>query len=121
MNDVASSDKVAYLGPEGTYSHTALLKFFGPGQTCVPVDEIPAVFMSVANGDCTYGLVPVENSTEGSITQTLDCFSQSSLVICGEVMLRIQHCLLASQDTKFSSIGRIVFPSAISGSMSALA
>lgn len=108
MNDVSASDKVAYLGPEGTYSHAALLKFFGPDQTCVPLDEIPSVFNSVESGECAYGLVPVENSTEGSITQTLDCFAQSDLTICGEVLLRIQHCLLAKQGTGLADIRRIV-------------
>jgi len=108
MNDVSASDRVAYLGPEGTYSHAALLKFFGPGQNCVPLDEIPTVFNSVACGECDYGLVPIENSTEGSITQTLDCFAQSDLTICGEVLLRIQHCLLVKPGTDKADIQRIV-------------
>jgi chorismate mutase / prephenate dehydratase len=108
MNEIATSDPVAYLGPEGTYSHAALLKFFGSDQPCLPVDEIPHVFDSVQGGACRYGLVPVENSTEGSITQTLDCFATYDLNICGEVMLRIQHCFLVSGGTGMQDIKRIV-------------
>lgn len=102
------ADRVAYLGPEGTYSHAALLKFFGPEQACLPVDEIASVFTSVDSGESVFGLVPVENSTEGSITQTLDNFGKYSLLIIGEVMLRIEHCLLASPATVKSGISRIV-------------
>ncbi len=108
MNDISLSDPVAYLGPEGTYSHAALLKFFGGDQATIPVGEIPAVFNAVESGQCSYGLVPIENSSEGSVTQTLDCFGNSSLSICGEVMLRIEHCLLASEATSSSGIKRIV-------------
>lgn len=108
MNNSAAADRVAYLGPEGTYSHAALQKFFGTNQPSVPLDDIPAVFGNVAAGDCRFGLVPVENSTEGSITQTLDCFGKYDLHICGEVMLRIQHCLMAGKGTDIAGIKRIV-------------
>lgn len=96
MNDIESQSLVAYLGPAGTYSHGALLKFFGSAQACLPVAEIPDVFTSVELGESIYGLVPVENSTQGSITATLDRFSTSNLTVLGEVMLRIQHCLLVT-------------------------
>lgn len=108
MNSIPSAARVAYLGPEGTYSHAALQKFFGPDQVSVSKDDIPAVFTSVNTDDCQFGLVPVENSTEGSITQTLDCFGESSLNICGEVMLRIQHCLLIKSGASIEGIKRIV-------------
>jgi chorismate mutase/prephenate dehydratase len=108
MNEITTTDPVVYLGPEGTYSHAALLKLFGSGQACTPVDEISHVFDSVQSGQCRYGLVPVENSSEGSVTQTLDSFGKYDLSICGEVMLRIQHCLLASAGTEVKDIKRIV-------------
>lgn len=108
MTEIRPEDRVAYLGPEGTYSHAAMLKYFGSSQAAVPVDEIPNVFQSVAAGDCVYGLVPVENSSEGSVTQTLDCFGNFPLQIVGEVMLRIEHCLLASKATQAAGINRIV-------------
>lgn len=108
MNNIPSASRVAYLGPEGTYSHTALQKYFGLQPTSIPKDDIPAVFASVNSGECQFGLVPVENSTEGSITQTLDCFGEYPLYICGEVMLRIQHCLLVKPGTSIDDIKRIV-------------
>lgn len=108
MTEPAADDRVAYLGPEGTYSHAALIKYFGAARPCLPVDEIPAVFQSVDSGATAYGLVPVENSTEGSITQTLDCFGKYTLNIVGEVMLRIEHCLMASEATIAAGITRIV-------------
>ena len=108
MLDVAATAGVAYLGPAGTYTHAALQKFFGTDQTSVPVEEIEAVFSAVAAGDCRFGVVPVENSSEGSITQTLDCFSNFDLHVCGEVLLRIQHCLIAAPGSTTENIRRIV-------------
>ncbi len=108
MSESTPADRVAYLGPEGTYSHAALIKYFGSDQSSLPVDDIPTVFSCVDTGEAPLGLVPVENSTEGSITQTLDCFGKYTLNIIGEVMLRIEHCLLASAATKAAGISRIV-------------
>ena len=108
MTDSAQAQCVAFLGPEGTYSHAALRKHFGVDQKCLPVDEIATVFRKVESGECDLGLVPVENSTEGSVTQTLDCFVNSGVEICGEVLLRIQHCLLTGRETDAKGIRRIV-------------
>jgi len=94
MNDIETDLPVAYLGPEGTYSHSALRQYFGSEQSSLPLATIEDVFTSVAIGDCDYAIVPVENSTEGSVTATLDCFNKSSLIICGEISLRIKHVLL---------------------------
>lgn len=88
---------VAYLGPEGTFTEAAALKRFGTavqGQSCATIDD---VFRAVESGAAQYGVVPVENSTEGAIGRTLDLFLQSGLQICGEVMLAIHQCLLARQ------------------------
>ena len=90
MNDIDSDLQVAYLGPEGTYSQSALQKYFGKAQASFPLASIEDVFSSVETGKCEYGIVPVENSTEGSVTATLDCFKKSSVIICGEISLRIQ-------------------------------
>jgi len=108
MNEFPVQGRVAYLGPEGTYSHAAMQKFFGQQQAGQPVDDIPAVFSLVKEGECQFGLVPVENSSEGSVTQTLDCFSMHQLHICGEVMLRIEHCLLVNRETDPEEIRQIV-------------
>jgi chorismate mutase/prephenate dehydratase len=87
--------RVAYLGPEGTYSQAATIKQFGHAVQAVPVQTIDEVFREVAAKAVQYGLVPVENSTEGAVNQTLDCFLNTPLKICGEVALPIHHHLLS--------------------------
>ncbi|OGT91398.1 MAG: chorismate mutase [Gammaproteobacteria bacterium RIFOXYA12_FULL_61_12] len=86
--------QVAYLGPEGTFTQAAAIKHFGHAVVTHPAGSIAEIFREVEAGDCQYGVVPVENSTEGVITHTLDLFIHSPLKICGEVMLRIHHNLL---------------------------
>ncbi len=87
---------IAFLGPEGTFTQAAALKHFGHSVNTVPLGSIPDVFQEVEGGGCHYGVVPVENSSEGVISHTLDMFLQSPLKICGEVTLRIRHNLLAA-------------------------
>jgi chorismate mutase / prephenate dehydratase len=85
---------IAYLGPQGTFTEAAALKRFGSAiqeHSCATIDE---VFRDVASGSAQYGVVPVENSTEGAIGRTLDLLMESPLQICGEVMLPIHQCLL---------------------------
>jgi len=86
--------EVAYLGPEGTYTHAALLKHFGGAVTPRPQATIAEVFREVASGGCDYGVVPIENSLGGSVDQTLDALAASSLKICGEIVLGVHHQLL---------------------------
>jgi chorismate mutase/prephenate dehydratase len=86
---------IAYLGPEGTFTQAAALKHFGHSVKTLALDGIDAVFREVEAGTAAYGVVPVENSSEGVITHTLDMFQRSPLGICGEVELRIHHHLLA--------------------------
>ena len=108
MNDIDTDLPVAYLGPEGTYSQSALQRYFGKAQASLPLASIEDVFSSVETGQCDYGIVPVENSSEGSVTTTLDCFKTSALIICGEISLRIQHVLLANSQTNAKSVRKIV-------------
>ncbi|KRT55962.1 prephenate dehydratase [endosymbiont of Ridgeia piscesae] len=89
--------QVAFLGPEGTFTQAAALKHFGHSVQCLPMGSIGDVFSEVESGACHYGVVPVENSTEGVISHTLDSFVSSPLLICGEVTLRINHHLLSSE------------------------
>ena len=91
--------KIAYLGPEGTFTQAAALKHFGQGIKTMPHAAIDEVFRDVEAGNSNYGVVPVENSTEGVVSHTLDMFMQSSLQINGEVELRIHHNLLSATDT----------------------
>lgn len=86
---------VAFLGPAGTFTQQAAYKHFGHAINSVPMPTIEEVFRAVETGDCHYGVVPVENSTEGVITHTLDSFLRSSLIIAGEVSLRIHHNLMS--------------------------
>lgn len=86
--------KIAFLGPEGTFTQAAALKHFGHSVQTLPMSTIGDVFREVESGTSSYGVVPVENSTEGVVNHTLDEFMRSSLNICGEVELRIHHHLL---------------------------
>ncbi len=85
---------VAFLGPEGTFTQAAALKHFGHSVRTQPMAAIDEVFREVEAGSAHFGVVPVENSTEGVINHTLDMFMRSTLSICGEVELRIHHHLL---------------------------
>ena len=88
--------RVAYLGPEFTFSHLASIEQFGQSAELVPVGTIAAVFEEVERGQAQFGVVPMENSTDGRVSDTLDCFSRSGARICGELPLRIHHCLLGA-------------------------
>lgn len=99
--------KVAYLGPEGTFTQQAALKHFGESAVSLPMAAIDEVFREVEAGAVNYGVVPVENSTEGVVNHTLDTFMESSINICGEVVLRIHHHLLVSENTRRDKVSRI--------------
>ena len=90
---------VAYLGPEGTYSQAAARKHFGQSALPHAQGSIQAVFREVEERRCDFGIVPVENSTEGMVGQTLDCFLESPLRIAGEVELPVIHHLLTGRET----------------------
>ncbi|MDP2811576.1 MAG: prephenate dehydratase [Rhodocyclaceae bacterium] len=87
--------KIACLGPAGTFSESAAKKHFGSAPSLIPCSAIDDVFRAVESGNADYGVVPVENSTEGAIGRTLDLLLSSSLMICGEVSLRIRQNLLS--------------------------
>ena len=87
---------VSFLGPQGTYTQAAALKHFGHSIATVPLATIDEIFSAVEKESVTFGVVPVENSTEGVVTHTLDSFMDSPLKICGEVLLRIRQQLLSN-------------------------
>lgn len=99
--------RVAYLGPEGTFSQAAAQKHFGNAVVGKPMPGIGDVFAAIDAGEADYGVVPVENSTEGMVTHTLDNFIRSHLKICGEVELPVRLHLLASPASDASAIRRI--------------
>lgn len=90
--------QVAYLGPKGTFTHNAVLKHFGNWITALPQDSISQVFQEVDTGRAHYGVIPIENSTGGVVTHTLDMFIDSRLKICGEVQLAIHQNLMSLRE-----------------------
>lgn len=86
--------EVGYLGPQATFSHLAAVKYFGHAATFVPMQTIEDIFHDVEHGRIRYGIVPVENSIEGSVTSALDSFIKYRVKICGEVNLAIKHNLV---------------------------
>ena len=90
--------KVAYLGPEGTFTQQAVLKHFGHSVRALSLASIDEVFQEVQAGNADFGVVPVENSAEGTVNNTLDRFLTTSLHICGEVELRIHHNLIGRME-----------------------
>ncbi len=85
---------VAYLGPEGTYTHQAAQRNFGSGVALKALRTIPDVFAAVEHDEAAYGVVPVENSTEGAIAHSLDMLAESDLKIVAQIYLGIEHCLI---------------------------
>ncbi len=98
--------KVAYLGPSATFTHLAALRQFGSSTEYIPVSTIKAIFGAVSSGEAQYGVVPIENSTEGVVNYTLDMFIDSDLRIVYEIMLQISHNLLSKTGRK-SDVKRI--------------
>ncbi len=87
---------IAYLGPEATFTHQAALQRFGSSLRYVPLKTITEVFSEVTKRRADFGVVPIENSTEGVVTHTLDMFFESDLKIVAQIVLPIQHCLLSA-------------------------
>ena len=96
---------IAYFGPEATWTHQAARAKFGASVCYVAQPSIPDVFFEVARGRADYGVVPIENSTEGAVSHTLDVFIDSELMICSQVLLKIEHCL--ASNGSMESIKRI--------------
>jgi chorismate mutase/prephenate dehydratase len=95
--------KVAFLGPEGTFTQQAVYKQFGHSVRALPLTSIEEVFHEVEAGTADFGVVPIENSSEGTVNNTLDMFLTSPLAICGEVELRIHHNLMGAM----SALGQV--------------
>ena len=98
--------KVAFLGPEGTFTQAAVLKHFGASVRALPLTAIDEIFHEVEGGVADFGVVPIENSSEGTVNHTLDMFLTSGLKICGEVELRVSHFLMGKMGG-FEGIKRV--------------
>jgi len=98
---------VAFQGEVGAYSEEAAVDFFGPSIEVKPRETLDAVFDAVDRGDAQFGVVPIENSLEGSISQVYDLLLDSSLKVRGEIELRVIHCLIANPGAKLDLIRRV--------------
>jgi chorismate mutase/prephenate dehydratase len=100
--------RIAYFGPEGTFTHVAARRQFGAAADYLPVASIAEVFHEVEAARADLGVVPVENSTEGMVAHTLDLLADSPLEICAEIMLPVRHHLLARRGTSLDAVERVV-------------
>jgi chorismate mutase/prephenate dehydratase len=98
---------VAFQGEIGAYGEEAAFQFFGPLIQVKPRESLDDVFKVVERGEAQFGVVPIENSLEGSISRVYDLFLDSSLKVCGETELRVSHCLIASPEAQLGSIKRV--------------
>jgi chorismate mutase/prephenate dehydratase len=98
---------VAYLGPAGTFSESAAMKHFGLAAVTQPMPSIDEVYRAVESGAADFGVVPVENSTEGAVGRSLDLMPQTPAKVCGEVLIRIHHHLMAREPAPVSAIRRV--------------
>ena len=98
---------VAFQGEAGAYSEEATFRFFGSSILARPCESLEDVFQVVEQGEAQFAVVPVENSLEGSISRAYDLLLDSDLRVCGEVELRVSHCLIASPETRLDSIKKV--------------
>ena len=96
--------RVAFQGELGAYSEMAVYSFFGQDVEVKPCESFDDVFESVKTGDVDFGVVPIENSIEGSVNRTYDLFLEYDLKVCGEIIIRISHCLIAHKGTTIDQI-----------------
>jgi chorismate mutase/prephenate dehydratase len=99
--------EVAFQGEVGAYSEEAALQFFGPSTITKPYESLDEVFKVVEQDEVQFGIVPVENSLEGSISLVYDLLLDSSLKVCGETELRVSHCLIGSPEARLDLIKRV--------------
>lgn len=92
--------QVAYLGPEATYTHQAALKNFGSSLDYMPLSSVPDVFTAVSRGDADYGVVPIENSTQGTVISSLDMLVEAGLTIVAQIHMEIAHSLISQSPLK---------------------
>lgn len=99
---------IAFLGPKGTFCEQAAKKYFAEEKALlIPFQTIKDVFKAVTEGESDCGVVPIENSLDGSVNVTLDLLLELNLMICGEVELRVVHNLIAKEGLKMSEITQV--------------
>lgn len=107
MKDFQEEKQVAFQGEKGAYSEEATFLFFGGDIQVLPCKGLPEVFEAVENEEVEYGVVPIENSLAGSINETYDLLLKSELRVCGEINLRVSHCLIGNPGTQLSDINTV--------------
>lgn len=100
--------RVAFQGERGAYSEEAAVQFFGAEVEVIPCRDLPSVFTAVESGRADFGVVPVENSIEGSVNETYDLLLSTGLKVSGEIYLRISHCLIAHPDADPRNIRKVI-------------
>ncbi|MEA3350423.1 MAG: prephenate dehydratase domain-containing protein, partial [Chloroflexota bacterium] len=100
--------KIAFQGELGAYSELAAIKYFRVEITPLPCYTFEDIFVAVASGDATHGLLPIENSLAGSIHRNYDMLLQNELEIVGEYYLRVSHCLMALPGVELSQVRRVL-------------
>ncbi len=108
MPSLSRPTSISFQGEIGAYSESAVYRFFGSDAKAVPCKWFSDVFRSVESSETDFGIVPIENSLEGSVTPVYDLFLDSSLKVCGEVILKIVHCLIANPEVELNSV-RVVY------------
>jgi len=98
---------VAFQGEIGAYSEEAAFQFFGPSTQVKPCESLDDVFKAVEQSEVQFGVIPIENSLEGSIVRSYDLLLDSSLMVCGETELRVLHCLIANPETRLDLVKRV--------------
>jgi chorismate mutase/prephenate dehydratase len=96
--------RIAFQGERGAFSESAVYNFFGASVDVKPCRDLTEVFESVNKQETQHGVVPVENSLEGSVNQTYDLFLTHDLKVCGEIILRVSHCLIANPETTLEAV-----------------
>ncbi len=99
--------EVAFPGEPGAYSEEAALKFFGPLAITKPQESLEDAFRAVEQDEVQFGIAPIENSLEGTIGRSYDLLLASSLKVCGELELRVTHCLIANPETRLDAIKKV--------------
>ncbi|MDD1768303.1 MAG: prephenate dehydratase [Methanomassiliicoccales archaeon] len=107
MNSAGTERRVAFQGIHGAYSEDAVYKFFGEGIRTLPCAEFEDVFASVNKGDASHGVVPVENSLEGSVARVNDLLLEHDLTVVGEIIIFVKHCLIGHPDVEIEDITRV--------------
>ena len=107
MSGQQSGSKVAFQGVKGAYSEDAVYSYFGEGVETVPCQEFTDLFEAVDRGKATHGVLPVENSIEGSVTLANDLLLESDLTVIGEILLPIRHCLIGQKDAELLDVRKV--------------